>query len=42
MEKRQIGQDVYNRVIKNIPEIIIKMLPDNPKELLKYAKIFIK
>ncbi len=38
MEKRQIKQDVYEKVIKSIPEIVIEMLPDNPRELLKYAR----
>lgn len=38
MKKRIINKDVYDRVIKEIPEVIIKMLPEEPEKLLKYAK----
>ena len=38
MEKREIKIEVYNKIKKEIPEIIIQMLPEEPVKLLKYAK----
>ncbi len=38
MEKRGISIEVYKKIIKDIPNIIIEMLPDKPENLLKYAK----
>ena len=38
MEKREISKEVYEKVIKDIPNIIIEMLPESPDKLLKYAK----
>lgn len=37
MERRTISEDVYNKVIKLIPQEIINMLPDKPEKLLPYA-----
>lgn len=37
MERRTISIDVYNKVIKRLPNKIISMLPDEPLNLLKYA-----
>ena len=38
MEKREISQEVYEKIRKDIPEAIIQMLPDRPENLRKYAK----
>ena len=38
MSKRLISQNVYDELINELPEIIIKMLPDEPINLLKYAQ----
>ena len=37
MERRNISKEVYNKVIKSIPEEIINMLPEKPENLLPYA-----
>ncbi len=37
MERREILKEVYNKIINEIPEQIIDMLPDRPENLLKYA-----
>lgn len=37
MERRLISQDVYEKVITEIPQQIIEMLPEEPEKLLKYA-----
>ena len=38
MERRQISVEIYNKIINEVPEQIIKMLPEEPEKLLKYAK----
>lgn len=38
MERRQISIEIYNKIINEVPEQIIKMLPEKPENLLKYAK----
>lgn len=38
MSKRVISKNVYEELINELPEIIIKMLPDEPINLLKYAQ----
>lgn len=38
MERRQISIEIYNKIINEVPEQIIKMLPEEPEKLLKYAK----
>lgn len=37
MERRSISKEVYDKVIKTIPEEIINMLPEEPEKLLPYA-----
>lgn len=37
MERREISKEVYDKIIKQIPNPIIEMLPDKPENLLKYA-----
>ena len=37
MERRNISKEVYNKVIKSIPEEIINMLPEEPENLFPYA-----
>lgn len=38
MSKRLISKDVLEQVINELPTMIIKMLPDVPEKLLKYAQ----
>lgn len=38
MSKRTISQNIYEELINELPEIIVKMLPDEPINLLKYAQ----
>ena len=38
MSKRTISQNIYEELIDELPEIIVKMLPDEPINLLKYAQ----
>ncbi len=37
MERRNISKDILDKVLPEIPHTIIEMLPDSPKNLLKYA-----
>ena len=38
MSKKIVSKEVYDELINELPEIIIKMLPDEPINLLKYAQ----
>ena len=37
MERRKISEEILKKVEKDLPTEIVKMLPESPKELLKYA-----
>ena len=37
MERREISKEIYMKIIQEIPNEIIKMLPDKPENLLKFA-----
>lgn len=38
MERREISNEVFKKVLNRLPEQIINMLPESPEKLLKYAK----
>ena len=37
MEKSNISQEVLDKILPEIPQLIINMLPDSPENLLRYA-----